>query len=589
MLIPRPKQEYYANQLRTISGTLSVYAPDSVTAKAAEALRILAEDIGITVLPCTQSPQADIQFFCRPNPDNKSEFYDLKITDDSIHVEFADFLGGRNAAATLLQLIKYQNGEFQLPVCQIQDWPDCSWRGLMLDTGHWFQRPVKEIKDLIRQLAMGKYTIFHLHLMDWVTYGLRSEVYPQLWDDTHDQYTLEEMREIVAFADSLGLECIPELEPITHASFIMQHFPELLDDTETLEPNIHAVCVGNDKLFEIFENLVQELGTVFPSPIVHIGGDELYMYDLAYVDRKDPDPWPTWHDCKRCKALAKQLNIHMPPVEEVNARFADKSILEKGVEGFNELYLHTVRRLHDILAKHGKRLMMWNDVIDTTIPIDLPRDILIHFWRIAMPARGPYIGCTMENFLEAGFEVVNSHYEQTYFGYDYALAFRPEVPLNEWYPSSYPTMDPKYDNLMLGGEPCAWGDYPHFRYTMPSALAFYADRLWNRSPWEYSKEFQIAATRLLLGPKVADDYDAFEALGGYVLPRDVSRDKDAYIRKARTHLITISAEEVAKSAQVLHNLEDADTCVGRMAAIYAECTDWAYDVLTGKEVPPKFD
>ena len=150
-------------------------------------------------------------------------------------------------------------------------------------------------------------------------------------------------------------------------------------------------------------------------------------------------------------------------------------------------------------------------------------------------------------------------------------------------------MDPKYDKLMLGGEPCAWGNYPHFRFTAPSALAFYGDRLWNHTPGEYGKQFQIAVTRLLLGPNVEDGYDAFEALGGYILPRDVSRDREAYIRKARTHLITLSPEEVAASGKILHALADENTCVGCMAGIYAECTDWAYDVLTGKEIPPSFD
>ena len=294
-------------------------------------------------------------------------------------------------------------------------------------------------------------------------------------------------------------------------------------------------------------------------------------------DHDDFRGWPTWYDCKHCTKLAKELGIYMTPASEVAANEAEGTFKEKGIAGISEMFYYMVKRMHAIVTKAGKRMMMWNDYIDISKPCDLPRDILIHFWRIAAKYRGPREGCSMEKFLEAGFEVINSHYPQTYIEEDF---YKPEVPLNTWAPKVYPPSEEQYKSQILGGWPSAWDNYDHFEYTLPSALAFYGDRLWDETPAEYGKEFNISITRLLLGVEAAEGFDVFSALGGYFLPRSHPRIKREDRAYGRIENVTISADEVGETEKTLRIMAQKQTLEGSLAGIYADCVKWVYDRLS---------
>ena len=195
------------------------------------------------------------------------------------------------------------------------------------------------------------------------------------------------------------------------------------------------------------------------------------------------------------KALAKRLGIYQTPAEEVEKFKAEGILWQRGVDGNEELFMYMVKRMHKIVTGAGKRMMMWNENIDISKPCDLPKDILIHFWRIAASYRGPVYGCSMEKFLEQGFEVINSHYPETYIEED---IYFPEVPINTWAPKIYPETKAELKDKILGGWPSAWSNYPHFEYTLPSALAFYADRLWDESVSYYGADFCKSVTRVVL-------------------------------------------------------------------------------------------
>lgn len=573
MLIPRAKKENYSGKRFYICNTIKVLASDGLSCRIFEAMRIFFASSEIQIDKTDSINNADVILRQDKNL-TKLEEYTLSAEDDRIEIAYSEFMGGRNAVVSLLQLVRFEDDNLNIIEAEINDWADNRMRGMLVDSVYVFI-PVQKLKDTMLRMALSKMNLIHLHIVDNRGYRLESKQFPQLNPPGTGFYSLEEMKDIIEFGLSIGIDCLPELELTTHSQFLTSVFPGLHCKVDTAEPNGWAMCVGSPSFYEIITVLINEMAEVFPYPVLHIGTDEIIMYDL-------PKIWPDWYDCKHCRALAESIGIKLSTAEEVEERKRNGTFLEKGIDGINELFIYTIHKIYDIVKKAGKRVMMWNDNINIGKPTDLPRDILIHFWRIAAPYRGPREGCSMEAFLEAGFEVYNSHYPQTYIELD---EYVPEIPLNTWSPHVYPECKEELKHKILGGGPCAWGtgNDTHFDFSLPSSLAFYSDRLWDETPGVYEKEFSEAITRLILGARTPEGFDVFPAVGGFFLPRDteITKKPEEY-RKAHVERITISPEDMINTSEYLNSVASERTFTGRIAEIYAECIDWAYERLPEK-------
>ena len=128
----------------------------------------------------------------------------------------------------------------------------------------------------------------------------------------------------------------------------------------------------------------------------------------------------------------------------------------EGISTEREIYYYVINRIHDVTTKLGKQIIMFNDQIDISVTPDIPKDIIIQFWRIATPGRGPVDGCTLERFLEEGFTVINSYFPETYVDFE---EYASSESINQWTPLSSPEFDPT-SNQVIGGEFCAWEKHP---------------------------------------------------------------------------------------------------------------------------------
>ncbi len=570
MITPRAKKENYSGEKIAISKKLTVSVKNELEEKVFAAIEIFFKSTGITFVPVKD--KADITLEVNEALSDKLERYSVLTDKNGIKLSFADFLGGRNALATLYQLIRCEGDEVYVLEAEIDDWADNKMRGVLLDPARRFI-PIKDLKNTFVRMALGKMNVAHLHLMDAESYTLESRKYPQLNNPEHGFYKMEEMSDIIAFGQAIGIDCLPEIEMPAHTQpRMIEHFPFLLCETETVETSKWTMCIGNEKFYEFFADIIAEVANVFPYEILHIGTDE--FSNFCHEERRH---WPRWYDCKHCKALAKKLGIYQTPAEEVQKYEEDGTLMERGIAGIQEMFMHMVKRMHEIVTKAGKRMMMWNENIDISKPCDLPKDILIHFWRVAMARRGPVYGCSMEAFLEQGFDVINSHYPQTYIEED---IYYPEVPLNTWSPKTYPETRDELKDKILGGWPSAWSNYPHFAYTLPSAIAFYADRLWDESVGYYGKDFCISATRLVLGPHTPEKFNVYAALGGYILPRSTPKQETLY---GYVNKVKIPAQEVLETEKTLRTLAKGDGIECELAGIYADCVKWVYEKMTSKE------
>jgi hypothetical protein len=170
---------------------------------------------------------------------------------------------------------------------------------------------------------------------------------------------------------------------------------------------------------------------------------------------------------------------------------------------------------------------MWNDQIDISKDVPISRDILIEFWRIASPGRGPHEGCTFNKFLEKGFRMINANYPSTYLDKETYLS--PEK-MRTWTPFNVPEQAPEFADQVIGGEACAWElgnyqEYPFYRYTLPPAIALVGDKLWGLGEREHNDDFKEALSEFVFGSSAY--VDVFKCVGDLIPPR--SNERFSYV------------------------------------------------------------
>ena len=235
--------------------------------------------------------------------------------------------------------------------------------------------------------------------------------------------------------------------------------------------------------------MLAEIAALFPCKYIHIGTDEIEMRDL--VD------------------ITPALVSHTLECEVCNSFFGPM-----GIDTLQERFYWFLRRVYKTVSALGKRMMMWNDWIDISKSPDLPRDILIEFWRVAAEQRGPREGCSMQRFLEEGFEVVNADFPNTYVE-EYATWEQ----LKPWDFRKDPADADAYPHRVVGVDMCAWGyaQYEFFKYTIPYAVLAYGDKSRNRLPIEDDVAARRALTKGILGCDVPENFDLFDYMDGVPL------------------------------------------------------------------------
>ncbi|HRA66713.1 MAG TPA: beta-N-acetylhexosaminidase [Caldilinea sp.] len=212
---------------------------------------------------------------------------------------------------------------WSLPACLIEDRPRFGWRGCMLDTVRHFS-PKQTILRFVDLLAMHHFNRLHLHLTDDQGWRVEIKAFPKLTEvgshrantglgfavsatEPHDgtphggYYTQDDLREIVAYAAARGIIVMPEIELPGHARALIAAYPEfgcLPDEPvdvgtyfgisrDLVNPLPHTIAA--------LETIFEELLTIFPSPWIHVGGDEA--------------PLERWRDSPAIRAHTASLGL----------------------------------------------------------------------------------------------------------------------------------------------------------------------------------------------------------------------------------------------------------------------------------------
>lgn len=291
----------------------------------------------------------------------KAEGYALTVSGSGIVVRASDENGAFYGAVTLkimlMQSVK-ADGVYTLCGADIYDYPKLSFRSGMLDESrHFFGKEV--VKRLLDSMALLKLNKFHWHLSDDQGYRIESELFPLLntvgskrkdmylhsegfiegmvehdGGEYYHYYKKDEIREVVAYAKSLCIDIIPEIDMPGHTVAWTAAYKDLSclkGDYEVYGYNgitKDILCVGQEETYDFVEELLGEVTELFPYEYFHIGGDEA---------AKGHKLWQ--NDCPACKA----------------------KIAELGLKNGAELQEYFSNRVNKMLNKLGKKSIIWND------------------------------------------------------------------------------------------------------------------------------------------------------------------------------------------------------------------------------------
>ena len=423
----------------------------------------------------------------------KPESYTLTAESGAVEITCGDYAGLRNALATFSQLVRLKDGALSVPVVKIEDAPAVSHRGVMLDIARGVKRFDQFCSEMVL-MAKARMNVLHIHLSDGQGLGICLDSAPQAML-LPGAYSKAQVKKIVALADILDLELIPEFDMPAHSNSLLEAMPELRCGVDPeVYPSPWVVCPGKEAVFALYEKIIDEICELFPGKIFHMGGDELDFADAPQINQLC-----YWDICPDCK----------------------KRMEEEGLADRSELYYYFVKRIHAMVSARGKRMMMWSEQMDADKEELLPQDILMQFWRTAGKGRGPVHSCSMRQQLERGYEVVNSWYPETYIDVE---SYINEEKLTSWRWDTRPECDPATADRILGSELCCWeygneAFYPNYWTSLPSGIMMMADKLWNGDQLPNSLAYSEALTRAVLGIGVPAHFNIWPCFGGRIHPR----------------------------------------------------------------------
>ena len=277
--------------------------------EAAVARRILRERTGIAVLRGSAKISLSIDSIV-----SHDEGYELDIDKNGIKIKGRTPAGVFYGLMTLDQLLSVNS--HNLSPVHIVDAPRTKVRELMVDPCRTFI-PLDELKKLLPEMARYKYNALHLHLVDDQAWRIEIKKYPRLVAESSQRpsmddmlyaspgfYTQDEMKELVALAAKYHITVIPEIEMPGHEVAAIHAYPQLTPGN--LQIPVRTTCgVSNQLLnpaseftYQFLFDVFDELATIFPSPYIHLGGDEAGI-----------PPLDCWTNDSSCIALKEKLEI----------------------------------------------------------------------------------------------------------------------------------------------------------------------------------------------------------------------------------------------------------------------------------------
>ncbi|MFJ3689838.1 beta-N-acetylhexosaminidase [[Kitasatospora] papulosa] len=470
-LVPRPRTLSPRPGRFTLGPGTSVRALPGAEAAAGLLRTLLGPTTG---LPLPPSSEGRVVLALDPQLGGLGdEGYGLTIGPETLLLRAARPDGLLRGVQTIRQLLPPDalsggapDRSWELPCVEISDVPRYRWRGTMLDVARHFQ-PVSCLRRYVDLMALHKLNVLHLHLTDDQGWRMPVDAFPRLTSVGGHRaqslsdgvphagaYTKAELRDLVRHARERGVTVVPEIEMPGHVRAALAAYPALGNrpgrqlDVWTRWGVCDTVFGVHEEVFDFCRTVLQEVMDVFPSPYIHLGGDEC--------------PTGEWEDSPAARDRAAAAGLSGPG----------------GLHGW------FMGRVGSFLVEQGRRPVGWAETGG-----ELPPEFTVMTWRDPAHALAA---------ARRGHQVVAAHHRATYL--DYAQSTDPDeppgqrgalVPLHAVHAGDPVPRGagPEEASRVLGTQAQLWTEYvrtpEQIEYLAYPRLCALADRAWSggRSDW----------------------------------------------------------------------------------------------------------
>ena len=316
----------------------------------------------------------------------QQESYTLTVGSGGIEIRGPQPEGIFRGVQTLRKSLPVkQLSSVELPFVQIADQPRFTYRGVLLDCGrHFFT--VDVIKQFLDVMALHGCNQFHWHLTEDQGWRFEVKALPRLalegsireqtvigpgnhriYDNVPygGYYTQDECRDIVRYAAERYINVVPEIDMPGHMLSALHVFPNLgcLGGPYPVAPYWgvmrDVLCGGNPETLTFLKTVFGELCDVFPSPFIHIGGDEC--------------PKERWQKCPKCQAKIKELGLTSDPKDDG----AGGRGSQDGKSAENKLQTYLNQEIEQFLASRGRSIIGWDEILSG----GLTENAIVMSWR----------------------------------------------------------------------------------------------------------------------------------------------------------------------------------------------------------------
>lgn len=400
--------------------------------------------------------------------------YTMSVNKNGIYLLAPTPEGLFRAVQTLRKSLPVtQTQSIEFPYTTISDRPRFQYRGVHLDSSRHFWT-VETVKTYLDMLALHGCNQFHWHLTDDQGWRFEVKALPELakkgsireqtvigrnsgvFDGTPygGYYTQEECREIVRYAAERYINIIPEIDLPGHMQAALHVYPNLgctggpYPVWQVWGVSEDVLCAGNPETMTFLKTVLRELCDVFPSKLIHIGGDEC--------------PKIRWKACPKCQAKAKELGI------TDDGRHSVENQLQTAINKEIEAYL----------ASLGRDIIGW----DETLEGGLTERATVMSWR---GTRGGIEAARLHhNVIMTPVDYCYIDYYQVKNNWNAPLAIGGYVPASKTY-SFEPVPDELSDDekhFILGPQVNLWCEYiahtPHLFYMLLPRLDAISEVQW---------------------------------------------------------------------------------------------------------------
>jgi hexosaminidase len=497
-IIPKPQELIELKESFTLNSNVCVVSTLESFKTAFRLQEYLKEEFGIHVEIKDSKAANDRVIIFKKNTELEKEAYELHITEDEIQIIASNSTGWFYGIQSLKQLFPVPSDSsrkisfFDISGVIIKDSPRFAWRAFMLDEARYF-KGMEQVKMLLDEMALLKMNVFHWHLVDDQGWRIEIKKYPLLtqigskrkstqigplhWKspiqsaETHEGfYTQEEIKEIIKYADDRHITIVPEIEMPGHSSAAIASYSWLGTAKKDIDVPImfgvgkDVYDVSDPKVYQFLTDVLDEVIELFPSKVIHIGGDEV-KYDH-------------WKKSASVQAYMHKNNLSTPA----------------------ELQVFFTNSISQYLQGKDRRMMGWNEIMghnlheyqdesDTHTDLELAKESVIHFWKGDIDL--------LTQAASNGYDIVNSLHSETYLDYTYknlplsrAYAFNP-IPAK---------LNPKYHDKVIGTGCQMWGEWiptdGEMHFQVFPRIAAYAEVGWTQSDNKNFDEFVIALQKL---------------------------------------------------------------------------------------------